>query len=87
MRSEWRVVEHDEQHQIVFIEDLNRGKKSVTNDAENVLRLIQNDYGAVRLVYRDSMGEWAEIIWKDAWHGEVDFLPWDGLTWDILKGR
>ena len=30
-------------------------------------------------------GDWAEIVWKDSWLGNIAFEPWHGLEWDILK--
>ena len=90
-RSRWEYV-HKEIHKgdpvetIVFIRDLDQGGRSVTNDAENVLRECQNAHGACRVVYQDSQGDWAEICWSDVMgiaYG-VTFKPWHGLVWDRL---
>lgn len=74
---------------IIFIEDLNWGRMSVTNDAENVLHEVRFTYGIdARVVYRDSEGEWSEIVTTKTWMGEgVGFLPWHGLDWDILQRK
>ena len=40
-----------------FVIDLNRGQKSVTNDAEGVLK----DLGVSRMLYRDSENEWSSF--------------------------
>lgn len=71
---------------IQFIVDEN-GRTSVTNDAEAVLAYIKKTQGKdTRVVYRDSQGDWAEIVWQVNWMGEtIGFLPWHGLEWDILK--
>ena len=82
-RSRWEVV--GQEGNIVFIRDLDLGGRSVTNDAENVLRECQNALGACRVVYQDSRGEWAEIVWKDSWLGTISFRPWHGLVWDRLS--
>jgi hypothetical protein len=47
---------------IVFIVDLDRGGRSVTNDADAVWVEVQAKYPGRRLVYRDSMGHWDEIL-------------------------
>lgn len=47
----------------VFIIDLNLpGSKSVTNDAEKVYNEIQELFPGRRLIYRDSMNRWDEIL-------------------------
>ena len=78
-----------EQAGILFIEDLNRGGMSVTNDAERVFEWCQFYYGkgkGIRVVYRDSEGEWSEIVEKETWLGKgIGFEPWHGLDWDLLK--
>ena len=73
---------------VLFIQDLNLGGRSVTNDAEQVLEWCREQHGKdIRVVYLDSQGEWSEIV-DDAetWMGKgIGFLPWHGLEWDILK--
>jgi len=49
-----------------------------------VLRECQNAHGACRVVYQDSQGDWAEIVWKDSWLGTISFRPWYGEVWDKL---
>lgn len=59
-RSEWTFrVEGD----FVLVEDLNRGGRSVTNDAENVLADLGREIGLAgkRILYRDSEERWDEI--------------------------
>jgi len=46
----------------VFIADKNLGGKSVTNDAEYVLEEVHRQYPGRRLIYRDSEGQWDEIV-------------------------
>ena len=61
------------------------GRTSVTNDAEAVLDYIKKTQGKdTRVVYRDSQGDWAEIVWKDSWLGTIAFRPWHGEVWDKL---
>jgi hypothetical protein len=38
------------------------GSTSVTNDAENVVQECLGRYGERRIVYRDSQGEWGELL-------------------------
>lgn len=72
---------------IIFIKDLNRGRMSVTNDADEVFRLINKIvFPGRRVVYQDSDGEWFEMVMN---HGtdwsEVGFKQWHGEVWDILS--
>ena len=72
---------------IIFIKDLNRGRMSVTNDADEVFRLINKIvFPGRRVVYQDSDGEWFEIVdGVETWMGKcVGFKPWHGEVWDIL---
>lgn len=46
----------------VFIADMDLGNRSVTNDADNVAIWAQKNYPGCRLIYRDSMGRWDEIV-------------------------
>jgi len=48
----------------VFIVDLD-GFVSITNDAENVTRFLNICHPGKRIVYRDSLGEWGEILHND----------------------
>ena len=61
-------IEHDR----VFIVDLDVGGPSVTNDAEYVRDVIAHMYPDRRLIYRDSMGQWDEIISIND-IGDIDF--------------
>lgn len=86
--SQFDLLEYNVEHQIVFIRDLDNGGMSVTNDAENVYQGLRTHYGAVRVVYQDSTGQWDEIVqvagsYPSEWR--IAFRPWNGLAWDILK--
>ena len=88
-RSRWvyvrkEISKGDPMETILFIRDQDLGGRSVTNDAENVLRECQKAHGACRVVYQDSQGDWAEIVWKDSWLGTISFKPWYGEVWDKL---
>jgi uncharacterized protein Veg len=52
MKSDWDYV--DITKDIVFIRDLNLGRMSVTNDAENVYGKLKETYPNHRIVYLDS---------------------------------
>ena len=82
--SDFAVVE--ERAGILFILDLNLGGMSVTNDAERVYEWCQYHHGhgvGIRIVYRDSEGEWSEMARNPG--GWIEFKEWQGLEWDILK--
>jgi hypothetical protein len=46
----------------VFLVDCDWGNKSVTNDAENVVREVFTKYGQKKIIYCDSMGQWDELV-------------------------
>ena len=91
--AKWPVVDYSKEHNIVWIEDdcdaNSIPKKSITNDAENVIKHFSNIYGNnVRVVYRDSMLEYWEIVWSRTstpWQVKVDFRPWHGMVWTLLN--
>jgi hypothetical protein len=86
-QSDFAVIE--EKAGILFIMDLNLGGMSVTNDAERVYEWCQYHHGhgvGIRIVYRDSEGEWSEMVRVVAKSGSwIDFKAWNGLDWDLLK--
>lgn len=89
MRARCRVVERNDQDNIVFLKDLSPqfGGRSITNDAEGVVDYYRSIYGnGVRIVYLDTDSEWWEIVWTLERHRGtlVDFKPWHGLVWDKL---
>lgn len=85
-QSDFAVIE--EKAGILFIWDLNLGGMSVTNDAERVFEWCQYYHGhgvGIRVVYRDSEGEWGEMAKGPAPWYNIEFKPWNGLDWDLLK--
>jgi hypothetical protein len=70
MRSTFEIVRVTDD--TVFLIDLDEGRTSVTNDAENVFAYIQKIHPNKHVVYRDSMGCWDEIIMD---RGVVTFAP------------
>ena len=97
MRSEWSMDKMDTEHNIIFIRDLNTGKTSVTNDAENVFQYIDEKYSHAaptpsywRVVYLDSENEWWEMVpGRQSRMGtfHINFEKWHGHTWDALNGK
>lgn len=86
--TNFEFVEYDEKHHIVFIRDLNSGGMSITNNAEAVYQHVRTYWGAVRVVYQDTMGNWDEIIQQAGeYPGDwcITFTPWQGLFMDTLK--
>lgn len=53
----------------VYIKDLNKGGISVTNGAEVVVKTLFDRYGNRRIIYRDSDGNWDELL-----HRRGEFL-------------
>ncbi len=62
----------------VFIIDLNRGNVSVTNDAESVRLRVSKAHGNRRIVYRDSDGNWDELLHDNG--NFVGFAPYREAT-------
>ncbi|WP_445500643.1 DUF6011 domain-containing protein [Microvirga sp. G4-2] len=53
---------------VICIVDLDRGGKSVTNDAENVIEdLVADGYdlSKLRVIYKDTLGIWDELVVRD----------------------
>ena len=59
-RSDYEILEQTPE--MVKVIDLNLGNKSVTNDAENVVRELFTSFGNRRFIYRDSEGYWDELL-------------------------
>lgn len=84
----WVVVRST--NRFVFLRDHDDGSKTITNDAERVLKQMARTYPGHRVVYQDTNGEWWEILHvyrpksaDDSWW-EVEFRPWHGEVWDAL---
>jgi len=75
--SDWEFV--GQEGNVVFIRDLNLGRISVTNDAEEVYTDCQELYGNpdCRVVYQDSEGNWDEILMDETSILPI-FRPWRG---------
>jgi hypothetical protein len=64
--SEYRIVDLNPEEGIVFIVDTDHGDRpSVTNDAERVVMVLNKQYPGHRILYRDTMGHWDELVHKD----------------------
>jgi len=60
-RSSWSIVALD--GGVIWIVDLNEpGTKSVTNDAERVCRVLNAEWPDHRIIYRDTMLNWSELV-------------------------
>jgi hypothetical protein len=71
-RSDYEVVRVEEDR--VFIVDLDLGGKSVTNDAEEVFKEIKFHFPGKRLIYRDSLSNWDEIIEDTHWINYIRYF-------------
>lgn len=89
MKAAVSLVERDIKNNITYLEDRSYmlGTMTITNDAENVVSWCREIYGnRVRIVYKDTEGEWWEIVPVQSKTGVyVRFDKWNGLAWDILK--
>lgn len=64
-RADFEYVAFTGEPNIVFIRDLNLGNRSVTNDAENVVKEINTLFPGKRIIYKDSNGDWDELLHTD----------------------
>lgn len=58
--ADYEIVRVEEDR--VFIVDLDLGKKSVTNDSDFVYDEVRKVFPGKRIIYRDTMGNWDEIV-------------------------
>lgn len=49
---------------VIFIHDLD-GEVSVTNDAEAVVKDMTKHHDGYRIFYRDTMGQWDELLYAN----------------------
>lgn len=85
--ANFELVEYDDVHHIVFLRDLDQGGMTITNNAEAVYQHVRTYWGAVRVVYQDTLGNWDEITQQAGEHPgdwRIVFKPWNGLVWDQL---
>jgi YD repeat-containing protein len=61
-RSHWHTLAYDGARRLVWIVDEDDGAVSVTNDAEAVVAELYQRHPACRFIYRDSMGNWDELL-------------------------
>lgn len=69
--ADWKIVHVTDT--IVFLIDMDLGGRSVTNDAEAVFASVQEAHPGKRVVYRDSMGRWDELVMERGGIGFVSF--------------
>ena len=74
-KSDYQVVNVTDD--TVYLVDLNWGRMSVTNDAENVVYEVYKRYGNKRIVYRDSDGRWDELEHEHGTFTNFLLLPID----------
>lgn len=68
---------------VLIIRDLDRGGRSVTNDADHVImdlakRGLLRD--GMRVIYRDSTGEWDEMLHRGGLFSTISPIPADART-------
>jgi hypothetical protein len=57
-----QYIIHKVENQTVFLIDPDNGQISITNNAEQVCREINKLYPKHRIIYRDTMGQWDELV-------------------------
>jgi len=72
IRSDYEIVLVQEDK--IFLVDLDLGNRSVTNDAERVVEEINKNFPNRRIIYKDTLDHWDEIILDCK--GSVDFSPY-----------
>ena len=72
IRSDYEIVLVQEDK--IFLVDLDLGNRSVTNDAERVVEEINKNFPNRRIIYKDTLDHWDEIILDRK--GRVDFSPY-----------
>lgn len=80
-RASYRIV--SQTPEIVFIEDLcgrpgHELSPSVTNVAEQVVEELLSRCGNKRIVYRDTIGDWDELVHNGKEF--TNFAPWGSET-------
>ncbi len=63
--ADYIVHKIDDAYQVVYIIDLDEGSMSVTNDAERVVYEVNEDFPGYRIIYRDSMNIWSELLHRE----------------------
>jgi len=71
--AEYEIVSVSSQQ--IRIKDMDRGKISVTNDAEWVVQQLLTSFGPREIVYQDSDGEWGKLL-----HDGVTFTGYGHLS-------
>lgn len=64
----------------VFLIDLDKGSKSVTNDAERVYAEVIKQQPNKRVIYRDSQKNWDEIIMLN---GKIGFRHYSEYSMNL----
>lgn len=64
-RSDWALHGINAHQRVVFIVDRNTGRKSITNDAENVVYDVNVAFPGWRIIYRDTQDRWDELVHTD----------------------
>lgn len=59
----------------IFLQDLDLGNKSITNDAANVTAAINDDHPNRRIFYKGTDALWAELV-----HNQGLFLRFAGIA-------
>lgn len=76
-KAKYELVEFEGPKDVIFIRDLDQGV-TVTNDAEAVVAELNKYYPGKRIVYRDTIGGWDELVHENGVF--TRFSIWKGPT-------
>jgi len=63
IKCDFSIFKIDNDKKMIFIKDMDLGRMSVTNDAENVVKYLNEKYPNFRIIYQDSDGlDWDELV-------------------------
>jgi hypothetical protein len=86
-KSDFTIIWVDRAKKVVLIEDLYSTYKrmTVTNDAEAVVETLNQIYPHFHIVYRDSEGQWGELVHENGVF--KDFKTLMALSIDAETGK
>ena len=73
-RADYDIIAIDDSNKIVQLVDLDLGNMSVTNDAETVVKEVNKLCPGYRILYRDSIEIWDELVHDNGVF--IKFAPW-----------
>jgi hypothetical protein len=79
--ADYSIVRVDSEKKTVFLIDEDQGNRSVTNDAEYVVKEIHAQFPHHRIYYRDSQGDWGSLLHIDGKFTKFGLPPEEKDYW------